>query len=111
MLREKGELREAEPLHSGRHGDPAVFNLVATATPWVIGVIGLWLLKPRKGKTTRRKISRMDSNGQSQETEIFVHEYVSESPSEAVIKALSQLFGFGSDSVKKAIEDAASEKE
>ena len=108
LLGRKASLREAEPLGSDQYGDAAVFDLIIQATPWVAGVIGLWLLKPRKGKTLRKKLTRTDDKGQVHETEIYLHEYASESPRDAVVKALSKLFGFGTDVVTKAIEEAQS---
>jgi hypothetical protein len=103
MLCDKGAVEETEALHSGQQGDAAVYNLIASATPWVAGVIGLWLLKPRKGSTKRRKLTLVDEAGNVRSEEISTHVYSSESPSDTVVNALSKLFGLGTDAIREAI--------
>lgn len=63
MLGSQVELQESREVSAGQQGDPSLFNLIASATPWVAGVVGLWLLKPRRGKTTVRKLTRVDESG------------------------------------------------
>jgi hypothetical protein len=106
LLGSHATVQEDRPLGHTQQGDAAAFQLIVQATPWVAGIVGLWLLKPRKGKTTRRKLTRQDESGRLVEEEIYTHEYVSDSPSEAVVSALSNLFGFTSEAVKKAIANA-----
>jgi hypothetical protein len=83
-------------------------NLIATATPWVMGVVGLWLMKPRKGQTVKRKLTAM-VDGKLREEEIYIRVHQSESPSDVVAKALSKLFGVSPSAVVDAINQAQSE--
>jgi hypothetical protein len=106
LLDGNATVQESQGLGHTQIGDAAAFQLIAQATPWVAGIVGLWLLKPRKGKTTRRKLTRQDESGRLVEENIYAHEYVSDSPSEAVVSALSKLFGLTNEVVKKAIENA-----
>jgi hypothetical protein len=111
LLGEHGLIQESDPLGDNRQGDAAVFNLIVNATPYVAGVIGFWLLKPRKGKTFRLKLTGTDDSSKLREADIYLHEYASESPTELVVNALSKFFGFGTDAVKKAIDDASANQQ
>lgn len=106
LLDGNASVQESQTLGPTQHGDAAAFQLIVQATPWVAGIVGLWLLKPRKGKTTRRKLTRQEASGKVIQEDIYTHEYASDSPSEAVVSALSKLFGLKNELVKRAIENA-----
>ena len=108
MIGEQAQLTETHRLDAFRQGDAATLNLIASATPWVIGVIGMWILKPRKGKTVRQKISRTDEAGRTYEVEVYLHQYQEDSPKTVVVNALAKLFGLRAEVVGQAIDDAAS---
>ena len=88
-----------------------MLHLISTITPYAIGVLGLWLMKPRKGKTEKRIITSKDTKGRTQQEEIYLHEYSSDSPSEAVVKALAKLFGLAPDVIAKAMKQAETPSE
>jgi hypothetical protein len=111
LLRGEGRLQESDPLSAGQQGDAALLALAIQATPWAAGVVGLWLLKPRKGKTLRKTLTSTDEKGKVYREEIYIHEASSDSPSEAVVKALSKLFGFQKEIVEDAIKQVQSQIE
>jgi hypothetical protein len=106
LLGKSAKAEESQHLGNSQQGAAAAFQLIVQATPWVAGVLGLWLLKPRRGKTFHKKLTGRDHSGKLREEDIYVHEYEEDSPSEAVVEALSKLFGLGSGVIKKAIQDA-----
>ena len=99
-------IEETQPVGPGLQGDAAVVNLLTQATPWVVGVIGLWLMKPRTSKTTVRRLTRVDEQGKKHDAEVRISEYSEQSPSDAVVNALAKLFGWHTEAVAGAIQNA-----
>lgn len=102
---------QTEGIPPDKQGDTAVLDLVIQFGPYAIGILGLWLLKPRKGKKMKQTIKITATDGSSREETIYFHETSSESPSEVVVNALSNLTGLGKHNILSQINNARENQE
>jgi hypothetical protein len=110
MLSEDVSTQETVPLRPDQHADLGTLNVVVQLAPYAIGVIGLWLLKPRMGKKVKKTIKYKDKNGEMHEETVSYNEYSSTSPDKIVVSALARLFGMPAPDVEAEISRARSSK-
>jgi hypothetical protein len=110
MLGDDASVKEAVSLRADQHGDLGTLDVIVQLTPYAIGVLGLWLLKPRKGKRLKKTIKYKDEKGKMREETVSYDEYSSTSPDKAVVSTLARLFGMQELDVQNEISRAESTK-
>jgi len=101
---ETARIATSEALGSGQLGDAAVMNLITQATPWAMGVLALWLMKPRTMELVTRKLSCKDEHGQIHEETIRTSKYTESALETKVVQILAKLFGLHVDNVNAAVD-------
>jgi len=106
MLGSSGAVSESVSLAPDRQGDQAILNVVIQYTPYVLGVLGLWLLRHRDKKDFRRTLRVVEKDGSVREETVSYHDLSVKPPDEVVVKALAKLFTLNSDDVRAQIQQA-----
>lgn len=101
---ETARVAASEALGPGQLGDAAVMNLITQATPWAMGVLALWLMKPRTLESSTRKVSYTDEHGQTHEETIRTAKYTESALEARVVQILAKLFGQQVDNVNAAVD-------
>jgi hypothetical protein len=109
LLKQKCSVRESATLAADKQGDMSSVDLIIRFGPTLIGVLGMWLMKPRKGRRFSRTLRVMDKDGRIREETIHFDDFSSDSPKDGIVNALSKLFGASKEDVQTKIEETHKE--